>query len=61
MSWFKNYIHEFSNDSRNEKLVRKFMQDFPDKCLICSLHRFGVENGFTKGIAKEHECIDKTK
>ncbi len=44
--------------STPEEIVREFMEVFPGKCLICSYHRFGVENGLTSEVVQLHDCID---
>ena len=42
-----------------KKMVKEFIEIFPNKCLICSYHRFGIDYGLTKGSVKDHKCIDK--
>jgi hypothetical protein len=42
-------------------MVKEFMELFPDKCMICSCHRYGIREGFVKSdtpVAK-HYCIEE--
>ena len=50
----------FFKPKSDEDIVREFIRVFPDRCMICSLHEFGVNNGLTKGKVEAHECIEKT-
>ena len=43
-----------------DDMVDQWMEAFPDKCMICSYHRFGRDHGLTKDeFPVEHTCIDK--
>ena len=40
----------------------KFVEGFPNKCIICLYHRFGYENGLLRDNRPEvHDCIDNNK
>ena len=42
-----------------ERTVARFVKLFPGKCMICSLHRYGVDHGMTRDPEpRAHECID---
>lgn len=41
----------------NENDVIEFERKFPDKCMICSFHRYGYELGYLKSDEPEwHVC-----
>ena len=47
-------------DKGVEEMVKEFKKAFPNKCMICSYHRFGRENGLTKELKpKPHKCIEQ--
>jgi hypothetical protein len=42
------------------KLVEQFERRFPGKCMICSMHRFGRNNGYEQKPEPEpHDCIER--
>lgn len=40
------------------KMVTEFQVQFPNKCVICSYYRWGVNHGFNPSKPKEHNCIE---
>lgn len=46
--------------SLSEKDVKAFHEKFPNKCMICSFTRFGIEMGYLpeKEEAEPHNCIE---
>jgi len=44
------------------KLCKEFAEVFPGRCMICSFHRYGLQNGLTRKPEPEpHNCIEKKK
>ena len=44
------------------RICKEFKEVFPDRCLICSYHRYGMENGLTKKDKPDtHICIEALK
>ena len=43
------------------RMVAEFKEMFPGRCMICSMHRYGIEMGFEKYNTSvvEHFCIEK--
>lgn len=41
-----------------KQMVAEFQELFPGRCMICSYHRYGVENGFTVKPLEPHNCIE---
>ncbi len=41
----------------SERDIKEFEKKFPDKCMICSFHRFGYEMGYLPTReSKVHKC-----
>lgn len=41
-----------------KRMVAEFRERFPGRCIICSYHRYGVQNGYTAGPPDPHDCIE---
>jgi len=50
----------FFKPKTSKQIVEEFIKVFPDRCMICSMHDFGLNNGLCTGDAKTHKCIEKT-
>jgi hypothetical protein len=48
----------FKRDDLPTRMVLEFIEAFPGRCIICSFHRYGVENGLTTEKLKGHDCIE---
>lgn len=59
MSLFKRVVMFFKPKS-SRKIVEEFIEAFTGRCMICSVHDFGLNNGLCKGEVKPHKCIEKT-
>lgn len=42
--------------NRTKEIVDEFIRLFPDRCMICSYHRYGICHGHTIGPVPEHDC-----
>lgn len=43
-----------------EDMAKEFEEKFPNKCMICSYHRFGYAQGYTDDPMPEpHDCIER--
>ena len=41
-------------------MIEEFTRLFPNRCMICAYHQFGVRECFTKEpFPKPHHCIEK--
>lgn len=51
----ENWSHQ-----QNLKIIVDFRAKFPDKCPICSLHRYGVNHGHISPskVVEPHSCIE---
>ena len=46
--------------SAAEKMVERFVELFPGKCMICSYHRYGLSHGLTADMEPQpHDCIEE--
>lgn len=52
-------VNKFSIKYTTEKMVKEYMQAFPDRCLICQFHKYGVDNGLVLAskTVHPHLCI----
>lgn len=54
MNPFKRFIDWFTGTS---DMVKEFEEHFPEKCIICSYHRFGYAQGYTDDPQPPlHDC-----
>lgn len=45
-----------------DDMLTEFLKSFPDKCPVCSMHRYGVSHGYERGLVKQHNnCIEANK
>jgi len=60
-SFWKKLWRFLTGEASTEKMVRKFIEVFPDRCMICSYHGFGLREGFLKNgtPVEPHDCIEK--
>jgi hypothetical protein len=51
--------NNFSMEKTAEKMVNEYMIAFPDRCLICQFHKYGIDNGLVKSskMVSPHLCI----
>ncbi len=40
------------------EMVSEFVVKFPGRCMICSYHDFGLNNGFKVEPLQPHNCIE---
>jgi len=59
MNLFKRIVMFFKPKS-SRQIVEEFIEVFPSRCMICSMHDFGLNNGLCKSGVKSHKCIEKT-
>jgi len=60
----KNPFNIFkSTKSTAEKMIEEWIKIFPNKCIICSYHNFGIREGLISSTEKiqKHDCIRKEK
>jgi hypothetical protein len=54
LSWYRKW-----RDRDTQRMFDEFIKTFPDKCIVCSYHRFGRDNGLTsQPKPDDHKCID---
>ncbi len=56
-----NFICELFRDKTPDRIVSKFRERFPGRCLICSFHNYGVREFFIKTPLPAHDCIEGKK
>lgn len=45
-----------------KKMIDDYIKIFPDRCIICSYHVFGLREGLTsKPYPEPHYCVNKKK
>lgn len=53
-------ITYFVFENTTEKMLDDFTERFPNKCPICSYHRYGVSHGFEKNLKPpKHDCPER--
>jgi hypothetical protein len=49
-------------ESNAKRIAREFASIFPGRCMICSLHQYGLREGLTRDAMPEpHDCIENRK
>lgn len=47
-----------------ESLIEEFERDFPDGCVICSFHEYGIRSGYVSGeepVPTHYRCPEKLR
>lgn len=56
----KRFWGWLTGEARARHTVEEFAAKFPGRCMICSMHRFGRNNGYEQRPEPEpHDCIER--
>jgi hypothetical protein len=61
VGWIIRRVRKYGwwDEQGSRELVEEFMRKFPGRCMICSRHQFGRNNGYEKNPQPEpHDCIE---
>jgi hypothetical protein len=57
---FRLWRYGWPDDDCAREIVEEFARKFPGRCMICSMHRFGRNNGYEQKPEPEpHDCIER--
>lgn len=53
-------LYDWWMDRTAKRMVEEYMAAFPGRCMICSYHRFGLQEGLTQAPEPPpHDCIER--